>query len=116
MRRRKRENWGEYGEGEPGHFGKYSNLSQSEDYYTLENAVGITEEVLAFARNIAHHPETWLDFPLSEEEEFLPPGFASEKGGDFSPPRSPATATGEGRNPLPFAPISGWVGVGGWVG
>ncbi|KAL2529430.1 BSD domain-containing protein [Forsythia ovata] len=61
---------GEYGEGEPGHFGKYSNLSQSEDYYTLEDAVGITEEVLAFARNIAHHPETWLDFPLSEEEEF----------------------------------------------
>ncbi|KAI3758479.1 hypothetical protein L6452_06042 [Arctium lappa] len=31
--------------------------------------VGVTEEVLAFAMNIAHHPETWLDFPLSEEEE-----------------------------------------------
>ncbi|XP_021889636.1 LOW QUALITY PROTEIN: FK506-binding protein 5 [Carica papaya] len=33
------------------------------------SAVGITEEVLAFARNIAMHPETWLDFPLDEEED-----------------------------------------------
>lgn len=32
-------------------------------------AVGITDEVLAFARNIGHHPETWLDFPLDEEED-----------------------------------------------
>ncbi|KAL4556505.1 hypothetical protein LXL04_039160 [Taraxacum kok-saghyz] len=31
--------------------------------------VGVTDEVLSFAMNIAHHPETWLDFPLSEEEE-----------------------------------------------
>ncbi|KAA8537869.1 hypothetical protein F0562_027551 [Nyssa sinensis] len=35
----------------------------------IGDAVGITDEVLAFARNIAHHPETWLDFPLSEEED-----------------------------------------------
>lgn len=34
-----------------------------------EKAVGVTDEVLAFARNISHHPETWLDFPLSEEED-----------------------------------------------
>ncbi|XP_031281382.1 uncharacterized protein LOC116139890 [Pistacia vera] len=33
------------------------------------SAVGITDEVLAFARNIAHHPETWLDYPLDEEED-----------------------------------------------
>ena len=32
-------------------------------------SVGITEEVLAFARNIAMHPETWLDFPIDEEED-----------------------------------------------
>lgn len=32
-------------------------------------AVGITDEVLAFATNIAHHPETWLDFPMDEEED-----------------------------------------------
>ena len=35
----------------------------------MEDAVGITDEVLAFARNIAMHPETWLDFPLDEEED-----------------------------------------------
>ncbi|KAG8377554.1 hypothetical protein BUALT_Bualt08G0045200 [Buddleja alternifolia] len=47
-------------------------LVQPEDYYTsiVEDAIGITEEVLAFARNIAHHPETWLDFTLTEDEEF----------------------------------------------
>ncbi|XP_011628029.1 uncharacterized protein LOC18446937 [Amborella trichopoda] len=32
-------------------------------------AVGITEEVLAFARNISMHPETWLDFPLFADDE-----------------------------------------------
>ncbi|XP_010941943.1 uncharacterized protein [Elaeis guineensis] len=32
-------------------------------------AVGVTEEVLAFARNISMHPETWLDFPLFHEDE-----------------------------------------------
>ncbi|XP_047321459.1 uncharacterized protein LOC124925490 [Impatiens glandulifera] len=35
----------------------------------LDDVVGVTEEVLAFAINIAHHPETWLDFPLEEEED-----------------------------------------------
>ncbi|XP_059631161.1 uncharacterized protein LOC132274032 [Cornus florida] len=34
----------------------------------IEAAVGVTDEVLAFAMNIAHHPETWLDFPSFEEE------------------------------------------------
>lgn len=38
-----------------------------EDNHT--DFVGVTDEVLAFAMNIAHHPETWLDFPLTEEEE-----------------------------------------------
>lgn len=67
-------------------FVRYSGfLSESEKYrsgfsdlahslpFRLEDqiggAVGITEESLAFASNIAHHPETWLDFPLSEEED-----------------------------------------------
>ena len=31
--------------------------------------VRITNEVLAFARNIGMHPETWLDFPIDEEED-----------------------------------------------
>ncbi|GLT62947.1 hypothetical protein SLA2020_355480 [Shorea laevis] len=33
------------------------------------SAVGITDEVLAFASNIARHPETWLDFPLDPDED-----------------------------------------------
>lgn len=43
---------------------------EEEEEDLVGEAVGITEEVLAFAQNIAHHPETWLDFPLSEEEDF----------------------------------------------
>lgn len=35
------------------------------DYY----AVALTDEVVAFANNIAMHPETWLDFPLPEEDD-----------------------------------------------
>ncbi|CAH8355964.1 unnamed protein product [Eruca vesicaria subsp. sativa] len=31
--------------------------------------VAVNDEVLAFARNIAMHPETWLDFPLDPEED-----------------------------------------------
>ncbi|ESQ35780.1 hypothetical protein EUTSA_v10007670mg [Eutrema salsugineum] len=34
-----------------------------------EDAVALTDEVLAFARNIAMHPETWLDFPLDPDED-----------------------------------------------
>ncbi|KAJ1697029.1 hypothetical protein LUZ63_005541 [Rhynchospora breviuscula] len=30
--------------------------------------VGLTEEVLMFVEDISMHPETWLDFPLLEEE------------------------------------------------
>ncbi|KAK9285414.1 hypothetical protein L1049_024607 [Liquidambar formosana] len=32
-------------------------------------AVGVTDEVLVFARNIAMHPETWMDFPLPDDED-----------------------------------------------
>ncbi|KAL8494591.1 hypothetical protein ACS0TY_025429 [Phlomoides rotata] len=62
----------EYYERESDQFGESENLRQSDEYNgnILEEAIGITEEALAFARNIAHHPETWLDFPLSEEEDF----------------------------------------------
>ena len=31
--------------------------------------VRITDEDLAFARNIGMHPKTWLDFPIDEEED-----------------------------------------------
>lgn len=35
----------------------------------IGDAVGVTEEVVAFARNISMHPETWLDFPLPDYED-----------------------------------------------
>ncbi|CAI9303131.1 unnamed protein product [Lactuca saligna] len=44
----------------------YPNDNKEENHTDF---VGVTDEVLAFAMNIAHHPETWLDFPLTEEEE-----------------------------------------------
>lgn len=34
-----------------------------------KGAVGVTEEVVAFVRDITMHPETWLDFPLPETED-----------------------------------------------
>lgn len=49
-----------------------SNLLQlgSEPDFIDEDAVGVTEEVVAFARDVAMHPETWLDFPVPDEEDF----------------------------------------------
>ena len=47
-------------------FGSEPVGNESDDF---ERPVGITEEVLAFARNIAMHPETWLDFPIDEEDD-----------------------------------------------
>lgn len=42
---------------------------EEEDGSFTKGAVGVSEEVVAFARDIAMHPETWLDFPLPENEE-----------------------------------------------
>jgi len=36
--------------------------------YARRGVVGVTEEVVAFARNIALHPETWIDFPLPDDD------------------------------------------------
>ncbi|XP_021728466.1 uncharacterized protein LOC110695554 [Chenopodium quinoa] len=43
---------------------------EEEDDDWVKEAVGLTDEVLTFAGNIAHHPETWLDFPVEEDEDF----------------------------------------------
>ncbi|XP_043709998.1 uncharacterized protein LOC122658911 [Telopea speciosissima] len=43
--------------------------SGSDEKRLSGGAVGVTEEVLTFARNIAMHPETWLDFPLADDED-----------------------------------------------
>ncbi|KAL9258568.1 hypothetical protein AKJ16_DCAP09795 [Drosera capensis] len=34
-----------------------------------EDVVGVTDDVVAFARDAALHPETWLDFPLPDDED-----------------------------------------------
>ncbi|KAB2626605.1 hypothetical protein D8674_020223 [Pyrus ussuriensis x Pyrus communis] len=49
-----------------------SNLLQfgsEEEAKAAGAALGVTQEVLAFVRNISLHPETWLDFPLSDDDE-----------------------------------------------
>jgi len=43
--------------------------NSKEREFDIQCAVGITEEVLTFAMNIAMHPETWLDFPIDEEDD-----------------------------------------------
>ncbi|KAH9297295.1 hypothetical protein KI387_028977 [Taxus chinensis] len=48
---------------------KEEEKSGAFDQKSLRSAVGITEEVLTFARNISMHPETWLDFPLFNDED-----------------------------------------------
>lgn len=53
--------------GDMGLFLEYSNYEVEEDSL-FDDAVGVTDEALGFARNIAHHPETWLDFPLEEDD------------------------------------------------
>lgn len=37
--------------------------------YTQRGVIGVTEEVVSFARDVAMHPETWIDFPLPEDDE-----------------------------------------------
>ncbi|KAL2348296.1 hypothetical protein Fmac_002296 [Flemingia macrophylla] len=41
----------------------------SEEDYDLDGVVGVTEDVVAFARSVALHPETWLDFPLPDDPD-----------------------------------------------
>ncbi|KNA09440.1 hypothetical protein SOVF_153460 [Spinacia oleracea] len=42
---------------------------EEEDDDWVNEAVGLTDEVLTFSGNIAHHPETWLDFPVEDDED-----------------------------------------------
>ncbi|XP_018499646.2 uncharacterized protein LOC103933822 [Pyrus x bretschneideri] len=49
-----------------------SNLLQfgsEEEAEAAGAAFGVTQEALVFVRNISMHPETWLDFPLPDEDE-----------------------------------------------
>ncbi|KAL8472873.1 hypothetical protein ACS0TY_029915 [Phlomoides rotata] len=45
-------------------------MEKKEDVQSLgKGVIGVTEEVVAFARDVAMHPETWLDFPLPDNDE-----------------------------------------------
>ncbi|GAB2279583.1 hypothetical protein Dimus_014226 [Dionaea muscipula] len=37
--------------------------------FAQSGVVGVTEDVVAFARDISMHPETWLDFPLPDDDD-----------------------------------------------
>lgn len=50
-------------------FLQFGSEHETVDYNLVGGAVGVTEEVMAFVRNIAMHPETWLDFPLVDDED-----------------------------------------------
>ncbi|KFK34249.1 hypothetical protein AALP_AA5G120300 [Arabis alpina] len=47
--------------------GKEGDDSNERD--VVGDAVGVTEEVVGFARDLALHPETWLDFPFPDEDK-----------------------------------------------
>lgn len=44
-------------------------LQMSPEDEEVVKAVGVTEEVVAFVRDITLHPETWLDFPLPDDDD-----------------------------------------------
>ncbi|KAB5547475.1 hypothetical protein DKX38_010881 [Salix brachista] len=45
--------------------------SNEDEIETIDTtALGVTEEVVGFARDVAMHPETWLDFPIPRVQYF----------------------------------------------
>lgn len=48
-------------------FASEEDLSIEE--YAQRGVVGVTEEVVAFASDVAMHPETWIDFPMPDDDE-----------------------------------------------
>ncbi|CAI6006156.1 unnamed protein product [Closterium sp. NIES-65] len=53
---------GEYAEGAGAGMGE-------EEFGEAEVAVGVTADVVQFAQNLSGHPETWIEFPLPDEED-----------------------------------------------
>ncbi|XVE86969.1 hypothetical protein DITRI_Ditri18aG0078400 [Diplodiscus trichospermus] len=49
-------------------FLQFGSEEESLEKYESGNVVGLTEEVVAFARDLATHPETWLDFPVPDND------------------------------------------------
>lgn len=50
-------------------FLQFGDEEEEKEFAARGSEVGVTDEVLAFARNIAMHPETWLDFPLPDDQD-----------------------------------------------
>ncbi|CAI0405507.1 unnamed protein product [Linum tenue] len=51
-------------------FLQFASEGDVNDADLIGSAVGVTEEAVAFARDVSMHPETWLDFPLPEDDDF----------------------------------------------
>ncbi|XVE82958.1 hypothetical protein DITRI_Ditri16bG0047100 [Diplodiscus trichospermus] len=51
-------------------FLQFGSEEENLERYESGNVVGLSEEVVAFARDIAMHPETWLDFPVPDADDF----------------------------------------------
>ncbi|CAH2064588.1 unnamed protein product [Thlaspi arvense] len=47
----------------------FLQLGADSKEHDVGDAIGVTEEVVAFARDLALHPETWLDFPFPDEDK-----------------------------------------------
>ncbi|KAH0903014.1 hypothetical protein HID58_042517 [Brassica napus] len=55
----------------------------SEERDGVGDVIGVTEEVVGFARDLALHPETWLDFPFPEEDNNFDASNSSQSFADF---------------------------------
>ncbi|XVF15400.1 hypothetical protein REPUB_Repub09cG0149600 [Reevesia pubescens] len=51
-------------------FLQFGSEEESLEKYESGKVVGLTEEVVVFARDIAMHPETWLNFPVPDVDDF----------------------------------------------
>ncbi|KAE8707677.1 hypothetical protein F3Y22_tig00110377pilonHSYRG00042 [Hibiscus syriacus] len=51
-------------------FLQFGSEEDGPEKHAIGYAVGVTEEVVAFARDMAMHPETWLDFPIPDDGDF----------------------------------------------
>ncbi|KAL4351337.1 hypothetical protein GQ457_06G040470 [Hibiscus cannabinus] len=51
-------------------FLQFGSEEESLERYESANVVGLTEEIVAFARDIAMRHENWLDFPVPDDDGF----------------------------------------------
>ncbi|CAI5483328.1 unnamed protein product [Closterium sp. Yama58-4] len=49
--------------------GAGAGMAEGEEFGEAEVAVGVTADVVQFAQNLSGHPETWIEFPLPDEED-----------------------------------------------